>query len=315
MRALRTTNDIAKMLETTGCFKVLRRVPQIASAEFLAAPEGAFIGIALDCEATGVDPLKATPIEVCAVKFAYDHDGRFLHLVDIFEGLQEPPQPLDSAVSKLTRLKDCDLVGRVIDRGALAAYLADANVLLAHHSRYDRALLESWLPDLPLRPWACSLANIDWIGEGLTSRRLSDILCANGLFNDGHRARSDVESLLAILQLPLPTSGQTALATLLSSARRCSAVVFAEQSAIKTRGVLKARGYRWAAGEEGEPRSWWAEIECSAIRDELSFLTQEVYDGGPCLASLTLVSALHRFRPLAQIAAVRTPLTSYGAVG
>ncbi len=41
--------------------------------------------------------------------------------------------------------------------------------------------------------------------------------------------------------------------------------------------VLRARGYRWFGGGDGQPKPWWTEVDEDDVAAELSFLEREVY--------------------------------------
>jgi DNA polymerase-3 subunit epsilon len=55
---------------------------------------------------------------------------------------------------------------------------------------------------------------------------------------------------------------------------------------------LKRRGYRWSDGSDGRPRSWYIDVEESALADEITFLKTEIYlrDVEPRLQALTASS-------------------------
>jgi len=41
--------------------------------------------------------------------------------------------------------------------------------------------------------------------------------------------------------------------------------------------ILKARGYRWNTGDNGKPKSWYADIGEDNLDAELAFLRTEIY--------------------------------------
>ncbi|MCP1768501.1 hypothetical protein ABIF68_004107 [Bradyrhizobium japonicum] len=65
--------------------------------------------------------------------------------------------------------------------------------------------------------------------------------------------------------------------------------VWAEQSPFDMKDALKRRGYRWSDGSDGRPRSWYVDVEESALADEIAFLKTEIYlrDVEPRLQTLT----------------------------
>jgi DNA polymerase-3 subunit epsilon len=64
---------------------------------------------------------------------------------------------------------------------------------------------------------------------------------------------------------------------LLEQARKKSMRVWAEQSPFELKDALKRRGYRWSDGSDGRPRSWYVDVEESALEAEMAFLKTEIY--------------------------------------
>lgn len=309
MASLATLDDVAEMLEATGSFRVLRQVPVPLEIEPSLDMAAVRFGVVVDVEATGPDPERDVPVEIAMIKFAYDSADRILGVVDILLTQGEPPTPLSPDVVALTGLSNADLRGQVIDDAAVAAFLADVSLACSHNAGYDRVILERNLPALPLRPWACSLNDIPWKeGEQQFDRRLRDLLDMHGLFAAGHRAMADCRSLLHILSLPLPVLGRTAFAVMLERARKMSAVFFAEGAPYAATPLLRERGYRWLGSRPDAPRCWARQVPADEARFEAGFLFASVYRSGEHdLLTVTMLSAMHRYRPMAVIAAARVP--------
>jgi DNA polymerase-3 subunit epsilon len=53
--------------------------------------------------------------------------------------------------------------------------------------------------------------------------------------------------------------------------------------------LLKRRGYRWNDGSYGRPKSWFVDVEETALDDEIAFLRTEIYmkDVEPTVQRLT----------------------------
>ena len=98
-----------------------------------------------------------------------------------------------------------------------------------------------------------------------------------GLFHAGHRAVEDCHASLEILARPLPRSGEPALKRLLDTARKATIRIWAEYTPYESKDALKARGYRWNAGDDGKPKSWWKDVPEDIAEAELCFLRQEIY--------------------------------------
>jgi DNA polymerase-3 subunit epsilon len=75
----------------------------------------------------------------------------------------------------------------------------------------------------------------------------------------------------------LPQSGTLALSALLETARQATCRVWAEGSPFDFKAILKARGYRWNDGNDGQPKSWYRDVSENALDEELLYLSKEIY--------------------------------------
>lgn len=299
---------LADMLERSQRFRVLRRMPEAPVLQTPIADEPVFRGAVIDCETTGINPDADDLIELAIVRFTYGaNSARIVGLLDGFEGLQQPSRPLSKAVAKITGLSDEVLQGHHIDADAVAAQIEDVNLVIAHNANFDRRIVERAFPTVPIRPWACTMTEVDWAAQGAAGRRLGDLLAMFGLFNAAHRAGADARALLHLLSLQLPATGEPMLAALLAAARRPSVVIIADGAPYDASPKLRARGYRWSAAK---PKAWWREISAEALIDETNYLYSEIYTTGHGLPLAAIISASERFRPLNQLLAKLAPASA-----
>jgi len=94
--------------------------------------------VVVDLETTGLRPGTSQICEIGAVRV------QGFELVDEFETLVDPRQPLAAAVSKLTGLSDRQLRGQPSPGVAVSRFLAFAGdaVLVAHNARFDLSFLD-----------------------------------------------------------------------------------------------------------------------------------------------------------------------------
>lgn len=286
--------DMAKSLENSGDYRVLRRLPSHVSSGHTEGPLP-HIGIVLDTETTGLDHELDQVIELGMVKFHFASDGCIGPIVDRFQAFQEPESPLSDEIARLTGLTAGDLCGQAIDPDAVAEFVREAALVIAHNAAFDRPFAERLSASFAKVPWACSATDINWKAEGVSSYRLENLLGHFGYFHDAHRAIADCEALLFILSQPLPVSEGTGFAALLRAARRPAARIFAEGAPFDARHALKRRGYRWNDGQNGYPRAWWRDVDPDAVDDELKFLAS--HETHP-EALVLRMSARDRFRSL-----------------
>lgn len=66
------------------------------------------------------------------------------------------------------------------------------------------------------------------------------------------------------------------LKSLLDNAKIINYRLWAINSPFDRKDDLKQRGYRWSAGNNGEPKAWYIDIEESDLDKELAFLRDEI---------------------------------------
>jgi DNA polymerase III subunit epsilon len=154
-------DETARSLEATGDYKILRRlVPRQA----MGVPAGytGKLGIILDLETTGLDATKDEVIELAMVKFCYSGADEITSLAETFQSFNQPSYPIPAEVTQLTGITDGMVQGHRIDPEKISAFVADANVIIAHNAGFDRKFTERYWPIFAETHWACSMSEIDW---------------------------------------------------------------------------------------------------------------------------------------------------------
>ncbi|BBB97124.1 MULTISPECIES: 3'-5' exonuclease [Bradyrhizobium] len=271
----RDLEEIAALLESSGRFRVLRRLAEPAPAP---VPADLFRrGLFVDVETTGLDAGKDTVIELAMVPFGYRADGEIVWVGQAYSGLRDPGFPIPEAVSRLTGITDAAVKGMSIDAATVEAAARACAVVVAHNCAFDRTFCERLWPVFRDKPWACSLKEIDWSAEGFEGAKLGQIAAGFGFYFDSHRAADDCYAGVEILRRKLPRSGSAAFATLLASARRTTARISAGDAPFAAREVLKQRGYRWHPGSPKRPKCWFVELGEEDVVAEIAFLRERVY--------------------------------------
>ena len=266
----------AVQLEASGRYRVLRRLDLTSClAERDDSPTR--LGMFLDIESTGLDPLTCEAIELAILPFEYRLDGKIVAVHPPFHQFSEPSTPISDEITRITGITNAMVAGHCIDSVAVARFIESAVIVVAHNAAFDRPIAERITPAFIAKPWACSMSDVDWRSEGLEGRRLGELLAAFGLFFDPHRASDDCEAGIALLTQILPTSGRRVLETVLAAARKAYWRIFAVEAPYDAREILRQRGYRWNATPEFGPRSWWIDLEMTRVEDELQFLEEEIF--------------------------------------
>ncbi|WP_234053702.1 MULTISPECIES: 3'-5' exonuclease [unclassified Xanthobacter] len=285
---------MAATLESSGDYRVLRRLRPRAGFAPIPAGTKTWRGLMLDTETTGL-AVEDEIIELAMISFSYSRDGTIHAIQDGFERLREPSRPIPPEVTELTGIDAATVAGQAIDPEEVAAFVAGADLIVAHNADFDRKVVERAYPVFKEKPWACSLTQVPWKAEGFGSAKLGQLLAAYGFFHDAHRAGDDCRATIELLARPLPKSGTTAMSNLLAAARAPGARIWATNSPYELKDTLKARGYRWADGANGGRRAWVIDVAEDTFEAEMSFLRSEIYRREDLALPVARLTAYNRF--------------------
>lgn len=286
-----TTETMARTLEATGNYKILRRLVPRTPATRSATDR---VGLIIDLETTGLDTERNEVLEIAAIKFGYA-DDRITSVIDTFQAFQQPTAPIEPAITVLTGITDAMVEGHHIDSAALEQFVADVHITIAHNAAFDRKVAERHWPLFANCHWACSATGIDWKAHGLSGARLAYLLAECGLFHDAHRALDDCHAVLEILARDVPGTEQSALAVLLDRARRPQHRIWADGAPFALKDTLKQRGYRWNDGTDGHPKSWYVDADIDATDGELDYLRKEILQREDANIVVRTITSLDRF--------------------
>jgi DNA polymerase-3 subunit epsilon len=273
------TDDLeryARLLEASDEFRVLRRLAKRTPAPI---PDGVATrrGLFVDVETTGLDPARHEIIELAMVPFLYGLDGQIYAVEEPFRRLRQPSHPIPAEITALTGIDDAMVAGAAIDPLEVAAFAAEAVLIVAHNAAFDRRFLERFCDTFTTSAWACSMTQVDWVSEGHEGLKLSYLATSAGFFYDRHRATHDCLAALELLARPLTRSGRPALVELLERARIPTWRIWAENAPFDMKDELKGRGYRWNGDANGKPRAWYFDVVDAKREAELDFLKNEIY--------------------------------------
>lgn len=237
------------------------------------------LGLFVDTETTGLDPSRDEIIELAMVPFTYGMNGEVYSVGEPFQQLRQPSKPIPPEITAITGIDDAMVEGQAIDPSMVARFAAPAALVIAHNAAFDRQFLERYSDVFNTKPWACSMSEVDWAGEGYEGVKLVYLASSAGFFYERHRATHDCLAALELLARVHPMSRRTGLAQLLDRARATTWRIWAENAPFDLKDVLKARGYRWNAEASGGPRAWYIDVAESARAAELTFLQVEIYRG------------------------------------
>lgn len=285
--------DLARRLEASGNFRVLRR---LKLSERIEPSDGSpsRTGMFLDVESTGLDVRTSEIIELSVTPFEYSVDGRIISVGQPLHQFNEPTDPIPSEITAITGLTDELVAGHRLDIPAIEAFVERANILLAHNAAFDRPLVERICPIFAAKPWGCTMCDVPWKEEGVEGRRLSELLSGFQYFFEAHRAVDDCEAGIALLTMKLPKSGERVLSSVLRAARQPTWRIFADAAPFDTKDVLKHRGYKWNADQTLGPRAWWKDVPPELVDAEVAFQQSEIFRS-PVKLPIFEITAFQRY--------------------
>ncbi len=255
-------------------FKVLRKLRPVAAFHQADPGQGSRIGVAIDVETTGLDREVDRIIELAVQRFRFDERGRVTQVGLPRVWREDPGIPLDPKITKLTGLTAGDLAGQAIDEAAAVEILSSADIIVAHNAAFDRPFVDRRLPAIAGQPWACSMAELDWLELGFDGRALAHLVSQCGWFYEGHRAENDILALIYLLSHSAP-DGETILSHLVTCSQMMTYQVNAIDAPFDAKDRLKSRGYRWNA----EMRFWWRAVSEEEREPERTWLMSDIYTG------------------------------------
>jgi len=285
--------DIAEILDASENFRVLRRMA--LGSQFVKYQGGdCFTAIYLDLETTGLDPDVDEIIEIGMVPFSYNAQGQIYSVDEPFSMFREPNLPISPEITKINNITNDMVCGTSIDPNEIFRFAQQAGLIIAHNASFDRVFLEKFAPNFSDMSWACSMSQIAWKEEGFDGKRLPHIAAGFGFFYDAHRAVKDCYAGIEVLSRNLPVSGELAMANLLTAAQKDTQRIWAVGAPYDLKNVLKARGYRWNAGNDGRPKAWYFDVALEDYEKECEFLETKIYKRKINLP-VTKITAKERF--------------------
>ena len=285
----------AQRLRDSGEFRVYERFhprrdwPTASSAKTRRA-------VLVDAETTGFNSDRDAVIQLAICPFEYTPDGVIVRAEPCQTWMEDPGRPLDPKITRLTGLTDGDVAGQRIDDAAVKALVDPAVLVIAHNAAFDRPFLEKRLPLFAEKHWGCSLKDVPWEAEGMTTQKLEwlvERLC--GKFYQAHDATEDCEVLVDLLAIQLPSDGRRVLGALLENARQPMVRLWATGSPFDSKDALKDRGYEFCRGTGKVGNCWYRDLSKAGLADELEWLKPNAYAGQDGTVQVTDLRPTIRF--------------------
>jgi DNA polymerase-3 subunit epsilon len=272
---------LARQLDDTGEFKVLRRFVPRSSYGEVEGSEETRTALFVDVETTGMHWMTDRIIEFAGVPFTFGKDsGRIINVGTPVVSLEDPGRPVPPEIVRLTHITDEMVAGQRIDDTEVKTLVDNAQLVIAHNAKFDRPFLEARFPSFEDKHWACSINDVPWDAHGMGSVKLGWLLMEHaGRYFRAHRAEDDCLAAIHILATPFADDGSLPMQQLLEASRKHTVLVRAVNSHFDTKDLLKARNYQWDNGTPDRAKAWQKEIAEEAQDEELAWLRETIYRG------------------------------------
>jgi len=272
---------LARQLDATGEFKVLRHFMPRATYGALEAGEEARTALLVDVETTGMQWMTDRIIEFAGVPFTFGKEsGRIVSVGAPFVSLEDPGRPIPPEITRLTHITDDMVSGHRIDDEQVKEVADGVQLVVAHNAKFDRPFVEARFPVFEEKHWACSINDVPWQDHGLGSVKLGWLLMEHaGLYFRAHRAEDDCLAAIHILATPFADDGSIPMRHLLETSRRHTVQIRAVNAPFDTKDLLKARSYQWDNGTPERAKAWQKEVFEDAQEAEVTWLRETIYKG------------------------------------
>ncbi|PCJ51112.1 MAG: DNA polymerase III subunit epsilon [Gammaproteobacteria bacterium] len=293
------TQSSMKVLEATGQYKVLARVPETLNSGKTATGK-IFKAAVIDLETTGLDPKTEEIIEIGLLIVSFTNEEGFIEVEFSDNQLQQPSRPITEEITNITGITNEDVEGRAINWQQLEDELTSVDLIICHNAYFDRNFMELQSPDhfsrlIKSKAFGCSSRGINWAALGFEGAKLEYLNLKMGFFYEGHRALVDCWATLNLfIQKPV------AFDELKISVREKEAMICAVNAPFEKKDLLKQRGYRWSDGSGSLPKSWWVTVREELQQQELDYLKQDIYGGREVTLPSMIITARKRYSYRAQ---------------
>ena len=270
-------------LEATGQYRVLRRF--VPAESYQLDDEKIEVSrvrsvLVVDVETTGLKKDSDRIIDIGLVLAEFDRvSGQVLRVLERYSGFEDPGRPIPEEITRLTGIRDEDVLEQTFDDARVEALIARADLVVAHNAPFDRGFLELRFPSFQKKWWACSQREAPWSQMMTGSTKLEWLAFQiGGCFYEAHRALVDAEVTLFILAQMGP-GGRPILSHLLEVSGRKTYCVWAEGAPFEAKDKLKLEmGYSWSDGASPDkPIKAWFKQGVVDLEAELETLARTVY--------------------------------------
>lgn len=243
--------------------------------------------VIIDVETTGLGYQNQGVTQVAMIEVFYQ-ENRIIRIGNSYKALHDPEINISHEATLVTGIENSDVQGRSIDPRELTDFIGSRETLLiAHNASFDRPALErDFFPQFQANPWACSLADVNWLARGLAGK-LELALCQLGYFYEAHDALEDVIAVAYLLN-HVDERGQTAWSELVAGSDAKGGMIQVALDGKNKRpnvfehfkNALSPRGFRYkpaleAAGGRASFLKSYKSLTSEDAESDLSYIESE----------------------------------------
>jgi DNA polymerase-3 subunit epsilon len=173
----------------------------------------------VDTETTGLYPSRDRLVEIAVMVLEVDGGtGRLVRRLETYQGLNDPGMPIPPEATAIHGITDAMVKGHRIDAVRVARMLAEADLVVAHNSGFDKGFVRQVVPGVDAMVWGCSCRGIPWrrLYASLENTRLQHLAARLAVrAGTAHRALGDVETTVDLI-LRTDPAGNTHLLHLIT---------------------------------------------------------------------------------------------------
>jgi DNA polymerase-3 subunit epsilon len=156
----------------------------------------------VDTETTGLYPSRDRLVEIAIMLLEVDGTGRLVRNLETYQELNDPGMPIPADAIAIHGITDAMVKGHKIDAVRVARMLAEADLVVAHNSGFDKGFVRQVVPQVDAMVWGCSCRGIPWrkLYATLECTRLQHLAARLEIrAGTAHRALGDVETTVNLL--------------------------------------------------------------------------------------------------------------------
>lgn len=236
------TQDIfnaLNLISQNSDYQILKRA-KLDYIEDVGQPYSLYI----DTETTGFDNKNDKILSLSFLKIFHVGEN-VLGFSEPVTYFNDPQRPIPLEIIRLTGITDEMVKGQEIPVDDIKDTFLGAEIIIAHHSEFDRPFLERKMPYIKDTVWGCSHRDVSWQDAGFSKATLEFLLFKHGYFYDAHSSEADIVAGTLLI-----AHEGDYFKDILAKAKQQTYIIKAYGSRFQAKDDLKELGARWSQTEK-----------------------------------------------------------------